>query len=58
MIDALLQRYAHAPEHPAKLRLFAWLYRILKGKRVDAPGFYPEANLVAVRRDAPAPKWN
>lgn len=31
MIDTLLQRYAHAPGHPGKLRLFRWLYRILKG---------------------------
>ena len=33
MIDRLIQLYAHAPEHPAKLRLFAWLYRLLKGRR-------------------------
>jgi FkbM family methyltransferase len=33
MIDRLLQLYAHAPEHPAKLRLFAFLHRVLKRNR-------------------------
>ena len=32
MFDRLLQIYARAPEHPAKLRVFALLYRMLKGR--------------------------
>lgn len=33
MIDRLIQLYAHTPEHPAKLRIFAWLCCLLKGRR-------------------------
>jgi FkbM family methyltransferase len=33
MIDRLIQLYAHTPAHPAKLRLFDWLVRLLKGRR-------------------------
>jgi FkbM family methyltransferase len=41
MIDRLIQVYAHTPEHPAKLRLFFWLYRLLRGRariEVDVGG--------------------
>jgi len=33
MTDRLLQLYAHAPGHPAKLRVFRWLYRAFRGDR-------------------------
>jgi len=32
MIDRLLQLFARAPEYPGKLRMFAWAYRLLRGR--------------------------
>lgn len=31
VFDKLLQKYARSPNHPAKLRLFHWLYRTFRG---------------------------